>query len=65
MNVLITVTTYLPFSSTPYAQGTVLEIPAEMYNENCMTRLGTQHPLLAGRIPWATLSPGAPPVIAQ
>jgi hypothetical protein len=65
MNVLITATVYLPFSSTPYIQGSVLEIPAEMYDEVCMTRLGTQHPLLAVRIPYSTLNPGAPPVNGQ
>ena len=58
-----------------FMAGQVLEIPKEMYNETAMTRLeilpprnspaGLVNPFVAALIPWASISPGSPPVNAE
>jgi hypothetical protein len=55
-----------------FAAGSVLEIPAEWYDETTMTRtgpvpgkyslLGLTNPYSAALIPWSTISPGAAPL---
>jgi hypothetical protein len=55
-----------------FQSGAVIEIPKEMYNEQCMTRLGLLppanspagivNPWSASLIRWSQIAPGGPPI---